>query len=135
MKTKLRKNFWKFIKRFPVLTYALLALLSLVIFSQNDFFLFVSFPFIPALLIYGGGLGSLFSLDKFIVNEAAYEIVTVVIFILICLTIDLLTHLLHKTITNLFGQNFLTKITTIILTLILWIIVFISLINSLPIDT
>lgn len=135
MKTKLRKKIWEFIKRFPALTYALLSLLSLVIFSQNDSFLFVSFPFIPVLLIYGGGLGSLFLLDKFIVSEAAYEVATVVIFISIFLTLDLLTHLLRKTLANLFGQNLLTKITTIILTLILWIIVFISLINSLPIDT
>lgn len=142
---KSKKKFWEVVKKFPAVSYAVVSILLFIFLNfalepevinfeletPNIFFIIGFIVFVPSFLLCIG----LSNIIPSNINQIIFEAAPFVIFILICLTLDLLTHLLRKILTNLFGKNLITKITTIILTLILWVVVFVSLISSLPIDT
>jgi hypothetical protein len=135
MKMELKKKIWEFVKKFPATSYGISGIMVLITSAWCvecvERLGFILIPFFLAILLNAGFLNFISSLT----SSMILCLVIFPFFFAIFPVLDLLTHLLRKTLTNLFGQNLFTKITTIILTLILWIIVFISLINSLPIDT
>jgi hypothetical protein len=131
-----KKNIWEFVKKFPAVSYGISGLTLLVVInscewcSNNMLLSFVALPFFLTALIFAGlsNIIPKYSFDIF------NEILPLIVFLLILLSLDIFIFLLRKLLEKFFGKNLFTKVTLIISTLLLWFYVFLRLINSLPID-
>ncbi len=145
MKVKLSKKIWEVVKKIPAVSYGIISILLFIFIGfalglkpvnldseTPNIFLVIGFVIFAPSFLLCTGIGHLMPNN---ISEIISETAPFIIFISVCLTLDLTTYLIHKALAKLFGQNLFTKITTIILTIILWIIVFAKLIDSLPIDT
>ena len=133
MKTKMdwKKKLWWFVRSFPAISYGIIfALLCVLIELLSDFNVepdaimsLVLAPFIPIFLIYGG------------LGKITNEIICIFVIFGSLLALDLITFLLKKLFTKIFGFNLFTRSSVFVLTFIIWLWVFLYSVGMLPIDT
>lgn len=125
-KIKCWENIWKFVKRFPSVSYGAV---GIMIFAVNFYCIkcissiaIILTPFIPIILICAG-----------FANKFGWFI-GLFLFASILLCLDIFIILLIKIFNKYFAQKLLIRIFMGILIIIIWLYVLLLLIDNLPID-